>query len=131
MTKYPLRTRAIVVVGLVVGTWLILASAAALGAQLASADVVHLPADGGVTFTQSGYVCGAEDDASWNWALCGNGKRGVVTLHGNPRVVDACTFQRYMRQHVIAYRVRVQGHTYTTLERMRGDATAMRVECGR
>jgi hypothetical protein len=36
--------------------------------------------------------CGSEDSPGWNWARCGNGKRGVVTMWGTPKVVSCGDF---------------------------------------
>lgn len=71
----------------------------------------------------------AEDAPCWSWSTMGNHRRGVVTLHGNVRIVGPCTFARWMHTGRIAYSVRVDGHTYRTLERMRGDAWAIRYGC--
>jgi hypothetical protein len=72
-----------------------------------------------------------EDEPCWNWVTMGNGTRGVVTMHGVRRVVNACTFKRYMRNGNLAYSVTIDGHTYRTLDRMKGDRTAMRATCAR
>ena len=37
--------------------------------------------------SRAGCPAKAEDDPRWNWHLCGNHKRGVVTMWGTPKVV--------------------------------------------
>lgn len=59
----------------------------------------------------------------------GNGMRGVVTLHGNPRVVDACQFRRMWEAGRIRYHVRVAGKRYRTLDWLPGDGWARRHGC--
>lgn len=42
--------------------------------------------------------CPAEDDPSWNWVRCGNGRRGIVTMWGTPKVVSCGEF-RWLARH--------------------------------
>jgi hypothetical protein len=42
--------------------------------------------------------CPAEDDPGWNWRLCGNHRRGVVTMWGTPKVVS-CGELRWLVKH--------------------------------
>lgn len=69
-------------------------------------------------------VCpSAEDSPKWNWAKCGNGKRGIITR--GPYVfwkaVSVCEFQHYVRNDWIDWKR--SGH-------MRGDRLAKRTRCG-
>ena len=78
----------------------------------------------------SALSCGAEDGPTWNWARCGNHKRGVVTLYGNVRTVGPCQFARLWRAGHLRYSVRVQGRTYRhLLPRLRGDGFARKHGC--
>lgn len=58
-----------------------------------------------------------EDAACWNWATMGNHTRGVTTVHETHIVVSPCHFQRLARSGKLTYWP------------MRGDATALRVQC--
>jgi hypothetical protein len=40
-----------------------------------------------------------EDEPCWNWARMGNGKRGVVTMWGTPKVVTCGQF-RWLARHL-------------------------------
>jgi hypothetical protein len=42
--------------------------------------------------------CGAEDSPSWVWSRCGDGRRGVVTMWGTPKVVDCRHLRDLIRQ---------------------------------
>lgn len=93
-------------------------------AATAVAEVFASPASAAVTCQ--------EDEPCWSWSTMGNHHRGIVTLHGNRRVVGPCAFQRLYRTHHIAYSVRVGGKVYRNmLERMRGDAWALAHGCDR
>jgi hypothetical protein len=42
--------------------------------------------------------CGAEDGRTWTWSRCGDGRRGVVTMWGTPKVVT-CGGLRWLVRH--------------------------------
>jgi hypothetical protein len=42
--------------------------------------------------------CGAEDGGTWTWYRCGDGRRGVVTMWGTPKVVDCRHLRDLIRQ---------------------------------
>lgn len=71
-----------------------------------------------------------EDDPCWNWVTMGNRKRGVVTLWGTPKVVGPCEFRALWMAGSLRYHVTVDGTTYRTLDRMKGDSFALyRAHC--
>ena len=71
-----------------------------------------------------------EDQPCWKWTDMGNGKRGVVTLYGNYRIVGKCGFQRLWNRGLIRYKVHYGGKVYKTLQRLPGDGDARRAYCG-
>lgn len=64
-------------------------------------------------------VC-QEDAPCWNWASMGDHHRGIVSMHGTPLVVSPCRFKKLMQSGMLDYRFS---------DVMRGDATAMRLDC--
>lgn len=70
-----------------------------------------------------------EDAPCWTWSRMGNHQRGVVTTHGTPLVVGPCRFARLYRAHVIRYSVTLDGVRYPLMDRLRGDAWALRHGC--
>lgn len=68
------------------------------GEVAAHADVVHLPADGGVVVQANPSPTCEEDMPCWSWPTMGDGMRGVVTMHGTPKVVS-CAGMRSLIRH--------------------------------
>jgi hypothetical protein len=85
---------------------LFLVAAAALGASWRMTDSMPVvtPEPVAVIEIPAREPCGSEDGPSWNWAMCGNLKRGVVLLDGRHVVVTCGDFRWLIRHHRLRLR---------------------------